>query len=259
MMLQLATYHWLNSRSRSIVFSEVLSMIICVPTSLTVLHVLWKPFDKGFQVTPKGIARQNYQYNWHLSYPLLFFLTITLISIFFNLHHHNYQESPLNFGLILAIYNVVIIMTALVALLEAPLTLETQYQVLESPVKLITESDIIIQGNLKKLSEIGAEINLREPIYSENLLLDILGEDLRLYAHLVNLEKRGKIWQAALKFQPLTLSEQRKLITFLFCRPQRWQPKNTAGELQSLWLLIISFCRGTGLIWRAILNRKTVL
>ncbi|MGV2388225.1 MAG UNVERIFIED_CONTAM: hypothetical protein LVR29_07520 [Microcystis novacekii LVE1205-3] len=43
----------------------------------------------------------------------------------------------------------------------------------------------------------------------------------------------------------------------MFCRPQRWQPKNTAGELQSLWLLIISFCRGIGLIWRAFLNRKT--
>jgi cellulose synthase (UDP-forming) len=259
MMLQLATYHWLNSRSRSIVFSEVLSMIICVPTSLTVLHVLWKPFDKGFQVTPKGIARQNYQYNWRLSYPLLFFLTITLISIFFNLRHHNYQESPLNFGLILAIYNVVIIMTALVALLEAPLTLETQYQLLEYPVKLITESDIIIQGNLKKLSEIGAEIHLREPIYSEKLLLDILGEDLCLSSHLVNLEKRGKIWQATLKFQPLSLSDQRKLITFLFCLPQRWDLKNTAGELQSLWLLIISFFRGIGLICRAILNRKTAL
>jgi cellulose synthase (UDP-forming) len=116
-----------------------------------------------------------------------------------------------------------------------------------------------MQGNLKKLSEIGAEIHLREPIYSEKLLLDILGEDLRLSSHLVNLEKRGKIWQATLKFQPLTLSEQRKLITFLFCRPQRWQPKNTAGELQSLWLLIISFCRGIGLIWRAFLNGKTAL
>ena len=145
------------------------------------------------------------------------------------------------------------------ALLEAPLTLETQYQVLESPVKLITKPDIIRQGNLKKLSEIGAEIHLSEPIYSEKLLLDILGEDLCLSAHLVNLEKRGKIWQATLKFQPLSLSEQRKLITFLFCRPQHWQTKNTAGELQSLWLLIISFFRGIGLIWRAILNRKTVL
>jgi cellulose synthase (UDP-forming) len=108
-------------------------------------------------------------------------------------------------------------MTALVALLEAPLTIETQYQLLEYPVHLITESDIIIQGNLKKLSEIGA----------------------------------------TLKFQQLTLSDQRKLITFLFCRPQRWVLKNTAGELQSLWLLIISFFRGIGLICRAILNRKT--
>jgi cellulose synthase (UDP-forming) len=122
---------------------------------------------------------------------------------------------------------------------------------------LITESDIIIQGNLKKLSEIGAEIHLREPIYSEKLLLDILGEDLRLSAHLLNLEKRGKIWQATLKFPPLILSDQRKLITFLFCLPQRWPLKNTAGELKSLWLLIISFCRGIGLIWRAFLNRKT--
>jgi cellulose synthase (UDP-forming) len=162
-------------------------------------------------------------------------------------------------GLILAIYNVVIIMTALVALLEAPLALETQYQLLEYPVNLITESDIIIPGNLKKLSEIGAEINLSQPIYPPELLLDILGEDLRLSSHLVNLEKRGKIWQATLKFQPLSLSEQRKLINFLFCRPQRWPVKNTAGELQSLWLLIISFCRGIGLICRVFLNRKTAL
>ncbi|MFM7788481.1 MAG: glycosyl transferase 2 family protein, partial [Microcystis panniformis] len=74
-----------------------------------------------------------------------------------------------------------------------------------------------------------------------------------------NLEKRGKIWQATLKFQPLTLSEQRKLITFLFCRPQRWQPKNTAGELKSFGLLIISFFRRIGLIWRAFLNRKKAI
>ena len=121
------------------------------------------------------------------------------------------------------------------------------------------QQTLIRQGNLKKLSEIGAEIHLREPIYSEKLLLDILGEDLRLSSHLVNLEKRGKIWQATLKFQPLTLSDQRKLITFLFCRPQRWPLKNTAGELQSLWLLIISFCRGISLIWRAFLNGKTAL
>ena len=121
------------------------------------------------------------------------------------------------------------------------------------------QQTLIRQGNLKKLSEIGAEIHLREPIYSEKLLLDILGEDLCLSSHLVNLEKRGKIWQATLKLQPLPLSEQRKLITFLFCRPQRWPVKNTVGELQSLWLLIISFFRGLGFICRAILNRKTAL
>ena len=121
------------------------------------------------------------------------------------------------------------------------------------------QQTLIRQGNLKKLSEIGAEIHLREPIYSEKLLLDILGEDLCLSSHLVNLEKRGKIWQATLKFQPLSLSDQRKLITFLFCLPQRWDLKNTAGELQSLWLLIISFFRGIGLIRRAFLNRKTAL
>jgi cellulose synthase (UDP-forming) len=259
MMLQLATYHWLNSRSRSIIFSEVLSMIICVPTALTVLHVLWKPFDTGFRVTPKGIARQNYQYSWRLSYPLLLFLTITLISIFFNLQQHNYQDSPLNFGLILGIYNVVIIMTALVALLEAPLALETQYQAIEYPVNLITESSVIKQGNLKKLSETGAEIQISEPIYSDKLILDILGEDLRLSAHLVSLEKRKKIWQATVKFEPLTLSEQRKVINFLFCCPHRWQLKNTAGELQSLWLLIKSFYRGIGLIGQVFRPQKTAL
>jgi cellulose synthase (UDP-forming) len=259
MILQLATYHWLNSRSRSIVFSEVLSIIICIPTALTVIQVLFKPFDKGFRVTPKGISRQSYQYDWNLSIPLFWFLTITLISIFFNLHNHNYQENPLNFGLILGIYNVAIILTALVALLEAPLALDTQYQAIECPVKLITESQLTQQGTIKKISETGAEIQINEPLHSNKLTVDILAEDLCLYADLVNLEKQGEIWQATVKFEPLNLSEQRKLITFLFCRPHRWPLKRTAGELQSLWLLIKSFWRGIGLIGQALLNSKIAL
>lgn len=260
MILQLATYHWLNNRSRSIVFSEILSMIICVPTALTVIRVLFRPFQQGFKVTPKGISRRQYQYSWQLSMPLFLFLTITLISIFYNLNHNTYQENTLNIGLILAIYNVIIIVSALIALFEAPLALENQYQILEYPVSITTDRGLTTNGKLQKISEKEAKILIDQSLDSEKLTIDIIGEDLFLIAKLVKQEKSGQLWQITTKFVPMELSEQRKLITFLFCRPHRWSSQNTPGEWQSLWLLLKSFARGIVLIGQSLLCRlrKTV-
>jgi cellulose synthase (UDP-forming) len=258
MILQLATYHWLNLRSRSIIFSEILSIIICVPTALTVIKVLFRPFQQGFKVTPKGISRHIYQYNWRLSMPLFLFLTITIISIFFNLSNGKYQDNYLNLGLILASYNVIIILAALIALFDAPLALETQYQTLKHPVKITNSQDLLRWGNLQKLSEKEAQILLDQPLDSGKIIVDIGEVDLCLSADLVAQEKCGKSWRITVKFEPMALSEQRKLITFLFCRPHRWSCQNTPGEIQSLWLLLKSFARGIELIGKSLPFFKSI-
>jgi cellulose synthase (UDP-forming) len=39
-------------------------------------------------------------------------------------------------------------------------------------------------------------------------------------------------------FEQVTLSQQRRLVEMLFCRPGQWKRQNTPGEFQSLWLLL---------------------
>jgi cellulose synthase (UDP-forming) len=39
-------------------------------------------------------------------------------------------------------------------------------------------------------------------------------------------------------FEQVTLSQERRLVEMLFCRPGQWKHQETPGELQSLWLLL---------------------
>jgi cellulose synthase (UDP-forming) len=190
--------------------------------------------------------------------PLFLFLTITTISIFFNLSNDKYQENYLNLGLILAIYNVIIILVALIALFDAPLALETQYQTLKHPVKITNNQDLLRWGTLQKLSEKEAQILLDQPLDSEKIIVAIGEVNLRLSADLVAQEKCGQGWRITVKLSPMDLSEQRKLITFLFCRPHRWSCQNTPGEIQSLWLLLKSFGRGIELIGKSFPFLKSI-
>ncbi len=40
-----------------------------------------------------------------------------------------------------------------------------------------------------------------------------------------------------MRFEELTLEQERQLVTLLFCRSGQWQKRNSPGELRSLWLL----------------------
>ena len=66
-IILLTMFSWLNKRSRSILLSDVYSIIQAIPVSITVIKVLLSPFGKGFKVTPKGLARDKFNYNWSLS------------------------------------------------------------------------------------------------------------------------------------------------------------------------------------------------
>ncbi|MEO0928565.1 MAG: glycosyltransferase, partial [Cyanobacteria bacterium J06643_13] len=73
-VILLTMFSWLNKRSRSILLSDVYSIIQAIPVSITVVKVLFSPFGKGFKVTPKGLARDRFNYNWSLALPMTILL-----------------------------------------------------------------------------------------------------------------------------------------------------------------------------------------
>jgi cellulose synthase (UDP-forming) len=68
--------------------------------------------------------------------------------------------------------------------------------------------------------------------------LEIVEENLSLSGQIVSSKFGNNFPVIKVEFEQLTLSQQRKLTTLLFCRPGQWQRRKTPGELQSLWLLI---------------------
>jgi cellulose synthase (UDP-forming) len=250
---QLGFSHWLNGRSRSLVFSEVLSLVLCVPVALTVISILIKPFAEGFRVTPKGIARSKFVYHWQLAFPLLLLLITTAIGIGRNLSYPSDLQNQLNIALVWGSYNIFLIATSLAALLDAPRSVESQLLAIECPVQLGFVSQPAIEGTLEKLSEIGAEIRVNVPVFAQGKVrVDIFAEDLALLGSVTKVERADRGWKVRVQFDRLSLSQQRQLIVFLFCRPDRWPSKSTPGEWRSLWLLVRSLVRGLWLFGRSI-------
>jgi cellulose synthase (UDP-forming) len=244
---QMASHHWLNNRSRSVVFSEVLSFILCIPVAVAVVRISLDPFARGFKVTPKGITRTRSVYNWQLAAPLLVLLIVTVLGLVFNLYHPRQNQQELNLIAIWGTYNIFVIAIALIALLDAPRSARNPSLAIDCPVKLIVSEIPCFIGNLERLSESAAEITVNEPPPpAATCIVDLYGENLRLSGRVVDVRKERGIWKARVDLDRLAPSERQELIRFLFCRPDRWPVKETPGEWRSLGLLAKSAGRAIG-------------
>ncbi|MCU0535717.1 MAG: PilZ domain-containing protein [Hydrococcus sp. Prado102] len=106
----------------------------------------------------------------------------------------------------------------------------------------ITSGERVIWGTITQLSEIGAEIQLNEPIDLDGAIaLEIPEENLTLLGKLTYINLKNS--SIRVKFNSLTPDRSRRLVEFLFCRPGQWKNRNTPGEWRSLWLLFIVLFR----------------
>lgn len=232
----LTVFSWLNLRSRSAILSDLYSLVQCVPLALTLFKVLFNPFSRGFKVTPKGLAREKSYFNWTLAFPLTVLLTTTLIS--FSLYLLNFSpQQLLTLGSIWSGYNLVMISVALLTLVDIPKPSFYEWFPQYQPVKIIS-GDRVYSGLMEKLAEEGTEIRLRSLAdLSTTLILELLEEDLNLKGYVTHCYIQNKNTIVRIKFQDLSLAQQRKLIEILYCRPGQWKRRATPGEWQSLWLL----------------------
>ena len=273
-LVQLAVFAWLNYRSRSMLMSDIYSLVLCFPIAFTVIQVMLNPFSKGFRVTPKGTANDRFSFNWHLAWPLIILFVASAISLWVNLGICMMQGAwtatvppaiadqikGSGLGWIWSGYNVMMIGIALIILLDVPRPSLYEWFDLRRTVKLrlrvssaLEESDRAqdFWGVTTMISEIGAEVALTQAGFSETIespsgkipeaglpvMLEILEADLCIPSHATQAGFDGDFPTVRLMFEALTLQQQRQLIEMLFCRPGQWKNRHTPGELQSLLLL----------------------
>jgi cellulose synthase (UDP-forming) len=257
-LVQLTVFGWLNHRSRSALLSDVYSLVLVFPLAATAIQALFKPFAKGFKVTPKGVSSDRFVFNWKLAWPLLIIFVLTAVSLWQNLGWYFTSVSgptPLK-GIVLGwmwgVYNLIMLAVALLILLDVPNSAEQVWLELRRVVRLIAPPDdlggsnpVTWWGVTEQLSETGAVIALTQrglPPLAEGearpIKLVIAEEALALTGQLVTIDNQGEFPVASVEFAPLTVEQQRRLIEMLFCRPGQWKRWNSPGEVRSLWILL---------------------
>lgn len=250
-LVQLTVFAWLNNRSRSALLSDIYSLVLAFPLALTVVKVMLRPFGKGFNVTPKGQKRDRFYFNWNLASPLVLLFIVTAVSLWRNLGLCMIQNgwqgtvSPeikgIGLGWLWSAYNLVMIGIALLILLDVPKPDVYEWFNLRRVVRLNFAGETF-WGVTTMISEIGAEVALTQmlPVTAgKNLAvtLEIAEEHLELAGQMFPTGESGEFPTVRVMFEQVSLSQYRRLVEMLFCRPGQWKRQCTPGELSSLLLI----------------------
>jgi len=251
-LVQLSVFSWLNHRSRSALLSDIYSLVLCFPLAVTVIRVMLNPFSQGFKVTPKGTSSDRFSYNWSLALPLLILFIASAISLWINFGNcmiqgdwtegYDTSSKGLGLGWIWSIYNLVMIGTALLILLDVPRPSPYEWFDLRRTVR-VNLGDATFWGVTTMISEIGVEVALTQPGFPEltteslPLTLEILEHHLSIVGQVIRTDFSHEFPTVRVIFQQPTLEQQRQLVRMLFCRPGQWKRRHTPGEFQSIWIL----------------------
>lgn len=174
-LVQVTVFSWLNHRSRSALLSDVYSFVQCIPLAVTVVSAMLNPFEKGFQVTPKGIASDRFRFNWNLGWPLIVLFAATAFSLWQNLNIHllkNIGSLPaisesadllkgVSLGWIWSAYNLLMLGIALLILVDIPKPDIYEWFNLRRVVQLNVGGESF-WGITTVISESGAEVALTQ-------------------------------------------------------------------------------------------------
>ncbi|MDJ0650227.1 MAG: glycosyltransferase [Xenococcaceae cyanobacterium MO_188.B19] len=233
---QLTVFNWLTLRSRSAILSELYSLIQCFPLAITVIKVMINPFAKGFKVTPKGITRNQYSYNWQLGFPLIIIFIVTIIGFGFSLLQ-TLETKSVNLGLCWSGYNIIMLSVALLTLLDVPQSAPYQWFSFKTRV-VVNSCNQIYSGVTLQLSETGAEIYFSDNItLPSKISIEIVEAGLTLTGKIIQSKSQDQSNKVLVQFTNLNLQQQRKIIEILYCRPGQWQNRHSPGELHSLWII----------------------
>lgn len=236
-IVQLSVFSWLNLRSRSAMLSDIYSLIQCFPLALTVIKVMVNPFSKGFKVTPKGLARDKFNYNWQLAFPLVFLLAGSILSFSISLLNPPPGQF-LNLGLFWSGYNVMTLSAALLTLLDIPKLSFYEWFSYQSPVQIISNNQVFL-GTTSKLAEEGVEILLPTAAdLAKEINIELVQEKLTFQGYIARTFVKDSHLKLIVKFTNLSLAQHRSLVKTLYCCPGQWQNKSSPGELKSVWILL---------------------
>ncbi len=234
-ILVLTIFSWLNKKSRSILLSDVYSLVQAIPVSVTVIKVLLSPFGKGFNVTPKGLSRDKFSYNWTLALPMTVLCIASLIT--FSISLLSISERGFNLGLYWSSYNLLTITVAMMTLLDLPKPSFYEWYDHQKEINIYSDRQVY-QGITQKISEEGVEILLSQQFkLASEVMIELIPEVLILSGKVTRSQLQNDDLRAIIKFQDVSIEQHRELVEMLYCNPGQWKIRQTPNEFQSVFIL----------------------
>ncbi|MBV5261175.1 glycosyltransferase [Synechococcus moorigangaii CMS01] len=244
----LLVFSWLTGGRRSSFWSDVYETLLCFPMTLTIFRTLWKPFGKGFKVTPKGVTGTQLHVNWQLVWPPLLIMFLCIFGITLRLTRLSWSTvnpDSLMVNVFWTFYNLGLLYICIFVAVDVPQRAHARFK-LRHPCELRSPLGVW-QGHSIDLSEGGAALCLRDnpdrvtfPEQAE-LWLEAIEEPITVE---LRWQKRTKDqqWVVGVLFQNPSLSVQRQLVKLLYCTPGQWQ-EQSISEHVTAWAFIKSIFR----------------
>ena len=258
----LLSFSWLMGGWRSIFWSDVYDIMLCVPMSIMTFQALTNPFGQGFKVTPKGLdSGGKIRPNWGLINPLLCILALTLFALgeyAVNSPWKAMGKETLWINGAWSIYNIILILTAILASIDVPQRRYPRFE--QSLTCKLRIGDWVAEGQTLDLSEAGAQISIELPSSGfpesgQNASFSIPAQiphdiftqpcwpELQIPADICWGESQDPAHaRLGLKFQSVPLKPYRALIEGLFCQPGQW-PDVHVPEYRTVWAFLTSLWR----------------
>jgi cellulose synthase (UDP-forming) len=229
-------YSWLTRGTRSALWTEFYEAFLAPSMGLTALRSLVKPFGVGFRVTDKRIRPRRLSVNVRVAVPFAVLLALHVAGIAFSVATQRHLEGHDTFVIVLYFAFGNIITLWLCLLVSIDVGQERPFIRFDHRLPcLLLWDDVGLTGETVALSE-GEVVfqSHRAPgqPWPERAFIHLpaLGfEDVP-----VGVKETGPDGRITLAISELTLAQQRRLITFLYCRPGQWN-RPARSELRASW------------------------
>jgi len=246
---------------RKAFWADIYETVMCLPLAVASLGVVFRPSDKSFAVTPKGLrfTRNTIQIGmiwWLLALGMLTVFGLWLGS--FRLVDGRGDSTALIINLTWALYNFLVIISAILTAYERPQLRHMPRLARRIPCEVNVKEGPTIQTYTRDLSETGLSLDLRE-IYSLNpevsLILKGDGELTCLEGEISRFDRRRARGNPSVGIRFLNVSEEQheSIVRQMYSSPDVWadaHSRTEAGALLSLGRIATSSLRARAALQR---------
>ena len=238
---------------RKAFWADIYETVMCLPLSLTVFEVMFRPGERSFAVTPKGLQFSANEIRFGMVWWLIGIGVLTVIGLWngaFRLMMDQWDPPALIINLLWATYNFVILISAILAAYERPQLRTMPRLARRLPCEVKLPDGTRIDTHTRDLSETGCSLDLHG-IYGLTRKVELVihgdGEQTRLRGELTRFDRRrGPQPSVGIRFRDFTEEQHRSIIRQMFSAPDTWagaHDRVEAGAFLSLGRIATSALR----------------